>query len=114
MSQILKVRYWTYHLKEEFMRLLGGKCQICGYDRCRAALVFHHTDPARKQRSKNHDSGWNRDPGYLKRLINEGYIRLLCANCHAEVHYLWPKDNDDTGLLGVTWQPPERDEWRGQ
>lgn len=23
----------------------GGKCQICGYDKCVGALEFHHLDP---------------------------------------------------------------------
>jgi hypothetical protein len=26
----------------------GGRCQICGYDRCTEALEFHHLDPTKK------------------------------------------------------------------
>ncbi len=26
----------------------GGACEVCGYDKCRAALVFHHLEPFRK------------------------------------------------------------------
>jgi hypothetical protein len=26
----------------------GGKCMICGYNRCSAALDFHHRDPNQK------------------------------------------------------------------
>lgn len=26
----------------------GGKCSICGYDRCKGALEFHHMDPNEK------------------------------------------------------------------
>jgi hypothetical protein len=27
----------------------GGRCALCGYDRCAAALHFHHVDPGSKQ-----------------------------------------------------------------
>jgi hypothetical protein len=30
----------------------GGKCECCGYDKCIAALEFHHLDPTTKE-SKN-------------------------------------------------------------
>lgn len=26
----------------------GGKCQICGYNKCTGALEFHHLDPTKK------------------------------------------------------------------
>lgn len=26
----------------------GGKCSVCGYNKCRAALEFHHTNPNEK------------------------------------------------------------------
>ena len=26
----------------------GGKCKICGYDKCVGALEFHHTNPDKK------------------------------------------------------------------
>jgi hypothetical protein len=34
-----KVRLMTVSYK-------GGRCQICGYDRCIEALEFHHRDPS--------------------------------------------------------------------
>jgi hypothetical protein len=27
----------------------GGQCVLCGYDRCLAALQFHHVDPSTKR-----------------------------------------------------------------
>ncbi len=35
-------------LKQLLVAEAGGRCQICGYDRCVAALEFHHLDPATK------------------------------------------------------------------
>src|SRR5207237_10245712 len=32
----------------------GGRCSICGYDRCIGALEFHHVDPAQKRLEINH------------------------------------------------------------
>jgi transposase-like protein len=60
----------------------GGRCQLCGYDRCVGALRFHHVDPSKKQ---FHVSlrGAARS---LARVREEAKKRvLLCANCHAEV-----------------------------
>lgn len=34
--------------KQRLVNSLGGKCCICGYDRCLSALEFHHTDPNKK------------------------------------------------------------------
>jgi hypothetical protein len=60
----------------------GGACQLCGYDRCIAALGFHHRDPAEKsfalsQRGVARSLATAR--GEAAKCI------LLCANCHAEV-----------------------------
>ena len=35
-------------LKEKLVEYKGGKCEICGYDKCVAALDFHHTDSSQK------------------------------------------------------------------
>ena len=32
----------------------GGRCQICGYDKCIEALEFHHLDPTRKDFGISH------------------------------------------------------------
>ena len=59
----------------------GAKCQICGYDKCVAALEFHHRNPAEK------DPQWRRGWS-LDRLRNElNKCDILCANCHREVHW---------------------------
>ena len=36
-------------MKKQAIKLLGGKCSICGYDRCIDALEFHHKNPQEKE-----------------------------------------------------------------
>ena len=70
--------------KKRAVELLGGKCQICGYDKNLACMDFHHKDPSQK----NHEwrsmrlYGWKRIVEELKKCM------LLCRNCHGEIH--WP------------------------
>lgn len=60
----------------------GGACRLCGYDRCIAALEFHHVVPAEKRFSISY-RGLARS---LARAREEAEkCVLLCANCHAEV-----------------------------
>lgn len=35
-------------LREMALEYGGGKCAICGYNKCRRAMVFHHIDPTKK------------------------------------------------------------------
>jgi hypothetical protein len=60
----------------------GGCCRLCGYDRCEAALQFHHLDP--KQRAFHLSlRGVTRSLGRLREEASK--CVLLCATCHAEV-----------------------------
>ena len=60
----------------------GGRCTGCGYDRCLAALHFHHREPGRKA----FQLGGGGVARSLARLRSEARkCVLLCANCHAEV-----------------------------
>ena len=36
-------------LKEKLVEYKGGKCEICGYDKCITALEFHHLNPEEKE-----------------------------------------------------------------
>ena len=60
----------------------GGGCVGCGYDRCIAALEFHHVDPAEKAFSLSH-RGVARSLARARAEAEK--CVLLCANCHAEV-----------------------------
>lgn len=68
-------------VKEQLVQQAGGKCQICGYNRCLAALQFHHLDP--EQKSFGVDRGATL--AYDTMLAEAQKCALLCANCHAEV-----------------------------
>ena len=67
----------------EVVKLLGGRCSRCGYDKCIAALHLHHTDPSMK------DPDWKNIRKHSLDKIRErvGQCELLCSNCHAELHW---------------------------
>ena len=71
-----KVRLMTVSYK-------GGRCQVCGYDRCIEALEFHHLDPTQKDFGISH-KGYTRSWEKVKEEVDK--CILLCANCHREVH----------------------------
>ncbi len=60
----------------------GGCCRLCGYDRCVAALEFHHLDPTTKQFGVA-QQGVARSIERLRVEVRK--CVLLCSNCHAEV-----------------------------
>jgi transposase len=60
----------------------GGRCALCGYDRCVSALHFHHLDPTSK-RFHLSMQGVTRSLGAARAEMAK--CALLCANCHAEV-----------------------------
>ncbi len=70
-------------IKQRAVEYKGGHCQKCGYDRCLAALTFHHLDPAEKDFGISDlikIASWKT----IKREL--GKTILLCTNCHAEAH----------------------------
>jgi hypothetical protein len=75
----LKRRYKT---KIYFIKLLGSKCKKCGYNKCMAALDFHHINPEEKENEYEYRL---KD---FEQKIKDGKIMLLCANCHREVNWL--------------------------
>ena len=79
------------HKRKNLKDLAGGGCSKCNYSKCYAALQFHHTDPSKKKFDIT-DAIWNRIKVTEKELKKEiSKCILLCANCHAELHYpnLW-------------------------
>ena len=69
-------------VKEILVAEAGGRCCVCGYDRCARALGFHHIDPLTKR--------FGLAEGGLARSLAASRAEvakcvLLCANCHAEV-----------------------------
>ena len=67
--------------KSELVAAAGGRCTDCGYDRCLAALEFHHRDPTTKNFALGEFSG------SIERLRQEAEkCDLLCASFHRLRH----------------------------
>lgn len=70
--------------KQNLVKILGGKCQLCGFDAFLEGLEFHHEKPDEKQFqiSTAIKNGRN-----LKDCLEEvKKCYLLCANCHRGIH----------------------------
>ncbi len=69
--------------KADALQYKGEKCQICGYDKCKQALEFHHLDPNTKEILISNN--WDKSLELLKSELDK--CILVCANCHREIHY---------------------------
>jgi hypothetical protein len=70
-------------LREMAVQYGGGKCVLCGYDRCVEALEFHHKDSSKKDFAISQDGltrSWERIKDEIDKCV------LICANCHRELH----------------------------
>lgn len=72
---------YRVNIKQRLVDYKGGKCQICGYDRCINALEFHHVNPEEKDFTI---SGGTKSFDTLKPEIDK--CILVCSNCHREIH----------------------------
>ncbi|HEY1359531.1 MAG TPA: hypothetical protein VGF21_14605 [Thermoleophilaceae bacterium] len=77
-----RVSEWRRRVKRRLVEEAGGRCALCGYDRCVAALQFHHRDAARKSFALSRE-GVTRS--FAEARAEAAKCVLLCANCHAEV-----------------------------
>lgn len=91
-------------LKERAVAYLGGRCAICGYDKCPSAFDFHHVDPDEKDFVVSSKSSWEIIEPELQKCV------LLCATCHREVHAGWhPRfltiddERRDHGSIDLDW-----------
>lgn len=80
-----KKRQRIKNYKNELVKLLGGKCQTCGYNKSFAALDFHHKSD-KEQLVSVLLNGSSKE----KLLKEANKCILLCANCHRELHYKDP------------------------
>jgi len=74
--------------KIELISMKGGKCESCGYNKNISALCFHHENEKEFKldaRSLANNKFYN-----LKEEAKT--CKLLCHNCHCELHY--PDYND--------------------
>lgn len=82
MSRAENVTLFRKRRKENLIKLCGGRCCLCGYDKCSGALEFHHIDPQTKsyQLSSGNCHKIEDDIAEAKKCL------LVCANCHREIH----------------------------
>ena len=76
------IRDIRHRYKLRLVEYKGGKCEICGYDKCVDALEFHHLNPNEKDFSLT--CGDTRSFEKLKSESDK--CILVCANCHREIH----------------------------
>jgi predicted DNA-binding protein YlxM (UPF0122 family) len=69
--------------KKQLINFLGGKCKNCGYNKCMAALEFHHE----KKDKESSIAVLIKDYSKQKALKEASKCIILCANCHRELHH---------------------------
>lgn len=77
-------RQWAAREKQKAVDYRGGKCEICGYNKCLAAMDFHHKNPLEKNgygtgALKSHWTFEKNKPEIDKCI-------LVCVRCHREIH----------------------------
>lgn len=75
------IKQWRTKLKEKLVLYKGGKCTICGYNKCIQAMEFHHLIPSEKEFNIG-ESGY----GFEKIKKEVDKCVLLCNRCHVELH----------------------------
>lgn len=92
---------WRRNAKIRLLSICGNCCIVCGYNRCGAALEFHHLDPSLKEFSFS--SGV---PINFQRLVDEARKCVLCcSNCHREIETgIIELDNDAVQKYQVAFE----------
>lgn len=96
---IMAVARRRKRLRTKAVEYKGGKCINCGYNRCQAALDFHHLDATQKEFGISMDGitrAWERVQKELDKCV------LVCSNCHREIHagILQPSEVIQRGKMG--------------
>ena len=68
-------------LKDKALEYKGGKCQRCGYSKCKRAMSFHHRDKT----NKDFSISASRNKSWEAVKLELDKCDLYCSNCHMEV-----------------------------
>ena len=83
MSNYRHFRSSRQRLKEKLVEYKGGKCEICGYNKCINALEFHHLDPSEKDFGIANGNAI----AFEKAKKEVDKCIMVCSNCHREIHF---------------------------
>lgn len=72
---------WRKRTKIKLIEYKGGKCEICGYDKCVRAMEFHHLDTEKKDFTIS-----SKSLSFEKLKMEADKCILVCSNCHCEIH----------------------------
>jgi hypothetical protein len=70
--------------KLEYIKIFGGKCSCCGYNKNWSALEFHHIDPKIKEIKLDILSFCRNSKETIEKELEN--CKLVCSNCHREIH----------------------------
>jgi len=76
------VNFRRFKIKDKIIEIAGGKCCVCGYNKSKEALTFHHLDPS----SKQFEISGSHSKSMASILKEVEKCAMLCFNCHMEVH----------------------------
>ena len=82
-------------MRNALIKARGGCCSRCGYNKCFAALEFHHRDPSTKDFQLANNGGV---PSFERLKEEADKCDLLCANCHREEHERLRQENSTNNL----------------
>lgn len=72
---------------KEYIDSFKKECSICGYNKCKVALEFHHINREDKkfELTRLRTRKWTEN---AKRTIDEEMKKciVVCSNCHTELH----------------------------
>lgn len=77
--------------REAWYDIVGSECEVCGYCNSTAALDFHHNDPSEKlfgigSKFNAHHPDTCKPEIRKAILLEVGKCKLMCSNCHRELH----------------------------
>jgi predicted nucleic acid-binding Zn ribbon protein len=76
------LKYWRIDNKKKSIEYKGGKCVVCGYNKCSRSLDFHHLDP----NEKDYNISRNKNKKFENMIPELDKCVLVCKNCHGEIH----------------------------
>ena len=83
-NKIIDPKEERHRRKAILVKMLGGKCSVCGYNKSIKALSFHHKNQSEKLYDISHNGNLLRH--WDRVLVEVKKCDLLCLNCHAEIH----------------------------